>query len=127
MAEHREPYVGGGIDGALRSAQIDREEADTLDNAHPRYRPLLDSAERWEQQARELAGLTGDPVIARWEPPYDAGQRAAIVRDQVQLARLARTDAEAETVIAALCRAWTADHQATHEQSYSDGADGVMA
>lgn len=30
VSQHR-PYVGEGADGCYRSAQIDREEADTLD------------------------------------------------------------------------------------------------
>ena len=51
----REPYVGEGVDGCLRSARIDREEADCLDLSDPRYAEVLSSAERWEQQAEQLA------------------------------------------------------------------------
>lgn len=51
----REPYVGEGVDGCLRSAQIDREEADCLDATDPRYAEALLSAERWELQAEQLA------------------------------------------------------------------------
>jgi hypothetical protein len=51
----REPYVGKGVDGCLRSAQIDREEADCLDLSDPRYEQVLASAEQWEQQAEQLA------------------------------------------------------------------------
>lgn len=51
---YRTPYVGAGRDGCLRSAQIDREEADGLDRSDPRYDDLLVSAERWEAQAREI-------------------------------------------------------------------------
>ena len=52
---YREPYVGEGIDGSLRSAQIDREEADGLYLRDPRHDELLASAESWEQQAEQLA------------------------------------------------------------------------
>lgn len=53
----REPYVGDGSDGCLRSAQIDREEADTLDtDLHAdRIVELLESAIRWEAQAVRAA------------------------------------------------------------------------
>jgi hypothetical protein len=47
----RWPYVGEGADGARRSAQIDREEADTLDSSDPRRDELLLSAAAWELQA----------------------------------------------------------------------------
>jgi hypothetical protein len=51
---HRWPYVGEGADGARRSAQIDREEADTLPWDDPRRVTLQMSAARWNQQAAEL-------------------------------------------------------------------------
>ena len=51
----REPYVGEGVDGCLRSAQIDREEADCLDLDGPRYAEVIASAESWERQAEQLA------------------------------------------------------------------------
>lgn len=52
--DHRQPYVGAGADGARRSAQIDRDELDTLDRDDPR-RPLIEeSATRWDRQAEEL-------------------------------------------------------------------------
>lgn len=50
----RIPYVGQGPDGCRQSAQIDREEADTLDRDDPRRDELLASAERWERQAQGL-------------------------------------------------------------------------
>lgn len=50
----RIPYVGDGADGARRSAAIDREEADTVDDPDRRA-ALLDSAARWDAQADELA------------------------------------------------------------------------
>lgn len=54
-ADHgwRNPYVGTGADGARRSANIDRDELDTLDTDDPRREALQESVERWEQQARE--------------------------------------------------------------------------
>lgn len=69
---HREPYVGEGPDGAHRSAQIDREEADQLGHTDPRREALLVSAIRWEQQADDLdeareevaTAITGRPVKA---------------------------------------------------------------
>jgi len=51
---HRTPYVGNGADGAWRSAQIDREEADVHDMGDPRRDELIASARRWEAQAEEL-------------------------------------------------------------------------
>lgn len=50
----RVPYVGAGRDGCLRSAQIDREEADGLELADPRRDALLSSAEQWEAQERDI-------------------------------------------------------------------------
>ena len=49
----RDPYVGSGADGARRSAQIDREEADCLPIGEARDRCLV-SAERWDRQAEHL-------------------------------------------------------------------------
>jgi hypothetical protein len=51
VSYYRHPYVGEGADGARRSAQIDREEADGLAADDPRRAGLLESAARWEQQA----------------------------------------------------------------------------
>jgi hypothetical protein len=48
------PYVGAGRDGCLRSAQIDREEADGLSQDDPRRPDLIASAEQWEAQARDI-------------------------------------------------------------------------
>jgi hypothetical protein len=57
--QRREPYVGRGRDGCLRSAQIDREEADCHDPGE--YRDaLLASAERWEELA---ASCTSRPIV----------------------------------------------------------------
>lgn len=54
-ADHgwRNPYVGSGADGARRSANIDRDELDTLDRDDPRWDAIVDSIERWERQAEE--------------------------------------------------------------------------
>ena len=53
--EHRNPYVGAGVSGARRSAQIDRDELDTLASDDPRRELLAESARRWDRQADELA------------------------------------------------------------------------
>jgi hypothetical protein len=50
----RRPYVGEGVDGCHRSAQIDREEADTLDVLDVRRDELYASAQAWERQAEQL-------------------------------------------------------------------------
>ena len=54
-ADHgwRNPYVGSGADGARRSANIDRDELDTLDRDDPRWDAIVESIERWERQAEE--------------------------------------------------------------------------
>lgn len=60
----RVPYVGDGPDGCRRSAQIDREEADTLALDDPRRTARVASAQAWDAQARELelaARLGVDP------------------------------------------------------------------
>lgn len=64
-SRHRTPYVGEGADGARRSAQIDREEAEMLPTGphQPGWNPdieerrahLLASAEAWESQAAHQA------------------------------------------------------------------------
>jgi hypothetical protein len=63
MSYYRHPYVGEGADGARRSAQIDREEAATLDAHDPRRATLLESAARWEQQAEAIERQRA------WTPP----------------------------------------------------------
>lgn len=48
----RRPYVGEGADGCLRSADIDRSEADGIRGEdRERIVELLGSASRWEEQA----------------------------------------------------------------------------
>jgi len=57
LAFHRIPYVLDGDDAAdmaARSAQIDLEEADTLDPSDPMVEYLKGSAARWRQQAAEI-------------------------------------------------------------------------
>lgn len=49
----RNPYVGSGADGARRSANIDRDELDTLDQDDPRRPAIEASIERWERQAEQ--------------------------------------------------------------------------
>ncbi|WP_412741233.1 hypothetical protein [Krasilnikovia sp. MM14-A1259] len=74
----REPYpgTGTGADGCRRSAQRDRDQADALLDGSSRRRALLESAERWQQQAVDLETQTwsthtapapGDRVRA-WVP-----------------------------------------------------------
>lgn len=53
-AGDRRPYVGAGAEGARRSAQIDREELDTLAKTDPRRPELEDSERRWLDQAARL-------------------------------------------------------------------------
>lgn len=72
---HRRPYVGEGIDGALRSAEIDRSEADGMDHGAIRD-ACLASAVRWEQQAAVLAadadaafGVNDAPIGTTWVTP----------------------------------------------------------
>lgn len=80
MSLMREPYVGTGIDGALRSAQIDESEADTLDRHDPRREDVLESARRWREQAAVLAKSESsalDPDAAE-----DAILEAAALYDQ---------------------------------------------
>lgn len=73
-AGHRNPYVGDGADGARRSAQIDREEADGLDRDDPRYDEVLASAARWDEQARELEAAEA----ATAPPPAEEGRAAQL-------------------------------------------------
>lgn len=50
--DDRIPYVGDGADGCLRSAAIDRSEADCYDHSDPRASERAASAIRWEEQAQ---------------------------------------------------------------------------
>lgn len=52
------PYVGEGVDGASRSVQIDREEADALPPGGQREERLA-SADRWEAQASAVVERLG--------------------------------------------------------------------
>ena len=53
-AGHRPPYVGAGADGARRSADIDRSEADCMTTGSARWDELQASASRWDAQAADL-------------------------------------------------------------------------
>jgi hypothetical protein len=82
--EHRTPYVGEGADGARRSAEIDRNEADTLDPGDRRDEVLL-SAERWDEQATEIEFDTAldkirDYVEARPDQDFNASQLARVAK-----------------------------------------------
>jgi hypothetical protein len=59
MTLHRHPYVGEGVDGARRSAEIDRTEADGLDQLDPRRELLLSSSRAWQLQAVDLLVAEG--------------------------------------------------------------------
>lgn len=50
----REPYVGVGKDGCLRSAEIDRTEKDGLVAQDEMHDFLNDSIRRWKKQASEI-------------------------------------------------------------------------
>ena len=52
-------YVGEGVDGASRSAQIDREEADALPPGDQREERVA-SADRWEAQTPAAVERLGD-------------------------------------------------------------------
>lgn len=82
---HRSPYVGAGENGARRSAQIDREEADTLDWSDPRHDELITSAEAWENQAREL-------MLQRLGPRPTLDQVRESIGNESMLAALALLD-----------------------------------
>lgn len=83
----RTPYVGKGYDGARRSAQIDREEADGLGLDDPRHGELLDSVQRWEAQVRRQAAYDTperravDEALMRAAGVPDEAIRARMVAD----------------------------------------------
>jgi hypothetical protein len=56
LVGYREPYVGTGSDGARRSAEIDRTEAETVHAGSARWYELMGSAAKWEVQAGWLEG-----------------------------------------------------------------------
>lgn len=58
-ARFRDPYVGDGVEGARRSAQIDRQEADTFDAGSPRWLLAMNSAANWDEQAARLEQQAG--------------------------------------------------------------------
>lgn len=49
--QDRNPYVGSGVDGCIRSAAIDRSEANTYNSDDPRRDECMASAAEWEAQA----------------------------------------------------------------------------
>lgn len=58
----RPPYVGAGANGARRSAEIDRTEAESLARGDERRDECLLSAERWIMQAERLEQAERDAV-----------------------------------------------------------------
>jgi len=67
-ADHRTPYVGEGIDGCLRSAEIDRTEADTYRTGGPNWQRCMHSALRWEAQAQALTDHPESPAAKELQP-----------------------------------------------------------
>lgn len=96
----REPYVGEGADGARRSAQIDREEADTYPTGGDRWQDCHSSALAWERQAREIEreqiDLLRDRVTqaaCEWQDLVnDLDASAALIRPALQRLDLALTN-----------------------------------
>lgn len=109
-------------EGALNLAQLDMIIADTRDAlGQPQTRPDYDADEDAPPAPERRRARTDTP------PPHDSATRELIVRQYAERILHNPTRAQLEQAIAAICREWDRDHQATHEQSYSDGADGVMA
>lgn len=84
---HRNPYVGAGADGARRSANVDLEEADTLDRTDPRRDELIASAARWVNQATELE-------LAEADVPRGDARLAAAAGEALDIAAGIGVDAE---------------------------------
>lgn len=105
MIEHRRPYVGEGPEGCLRSANIDRSEADGFDRDDPRRAAALESAARWEAQARDLVDAMAAGKSAGGRPPIPRHTAAITItlvvgavddaqaRERVELAALRARDA----------------------------------
>jgi hypothetical protein len=87
----RAPYVGEGIDGAIRSAQIDREEAGGLVQGDPRRHELLVSADLWMRQAEALERDSGGAA-----PSVVHGE--ALVAQMRAVARYARQQGYTEAL-----------------------------
>jgi hypothetical protein len=104
-AGDRQPYVTdyprtrwGLADACRRSAQIDREEAHTLDAADPRQQTLADSAAAWERQAARIlgpakryqgsrAGHDGTAIIVQVLDDLDGGEYPLPYLDAHELER----------------------------------------
>lgn len=74
MTVHRPPYVGEGVDGAIRSAAIDLSEAEGLDALDPRREGVLASMRAWQLQAVDglvAEGWTVDGAFAHVEGTCD--------------------------------------------------------
>lgn len=95
----REPYVGVGVDGARRSAEIDRSEADTLDRDSPRWATLLESSARWERQAEEMELAELERVMSRQNvlDQWEVLQLALGANSAAQAAMVEAKRAEART------------------------------
>lgn len=97
---HRNPYVGAGADGARRSAQIDREERDTLDAADPRHGVLEQGARRWEEQAASLeAAPRAFTITLRADVAGDSFAAHELARLLAELAGTLTNCASAEVLL----------------------------
>ncbi len=101
--DDRTPYVGSGEDGARRSADIDRNEADTLAWNDPRRDELEKSARAWKDQAHHL-------VLARVGAQPDLTELRMSVGNEAWLAAIALLDlSPALANDAARFTAWSRD------------------
>lgn len=95
---HRNPYVGEGADGARRSAEIDRAEADTCTTGGDRWQDLHESANRWERQAEEIEARQEQIAARRADDERHSAERDLIA--QVTTAMISQTAAVTRQVIA---------------------------
>jgi hypothetical protein len=94
MPNHRSPYVTDSdpAEACRRSAQIDREEAHTLDADDPRRAELFASAEQWEAQAatgeRPAYSITlqdhGDRITWRLDRDGEQAESGACMNSSVR-------------------------------------------
>lgn len=137
MDRTRIPYVGAGADGARRAAQIDLDEADTLDQhtdeGRRRYNELTASAAAWVVQADQLEAQAARLTDAEWSAleklatanrrDFDLGLANALIRrglarfpetGGLRLTELGRQVAAVDRTAAVLSLARTFTHPAHH-------------
>jgi hypothetical protein len=95
----RDPYVGVGADGARRSAEIDRSEADALPGGSDRWQDCMSSALAWERQAEEMEQAETEQVVSRQNvlDQWDVLQIALESNSAAQAAMVEAKRAEART------------------------------